>query len=146
MERQQWPDSQSGSATYFEDVEVEAIDDHTVKFTLPFVGVDMVARVSRGWGGGEVLMYSAAQFEQEGVEGIDKKPAGTGSYQYGGREQGQSIWFEKAPQPHWRGENPDFNEVEIRWVREEVSRLAMLLTNQAHIRASPPNLRWPNPR
>ena len=59
MERQQWPDSQSGSATYFKDVTVEAIDDHTVKFVLPFVGVDMVARVSRGWGGGELLMYSA---------------------------------------------------------------------------------------
>jgi len=115
LERQQWPDSQSGSATYFKDVTVEAVDDHTVKFTLPFVGVDMVSRVSRGWGGGEVLMYSAAQFEKEGVEGIDTRPAGTGSYQYGGRELGQSIWFEKAPQPHWRGENPNFKEVEIRW-------------------------------
>ena len=133
MERQQWPDSQSGSATYFKDVTVEAIDDHTVKFVLPFVGVDMVARVSRGWGGGELLMYSADQFDKEGVEGIDNRPAGTGSYQYGGREIGQSIWFEKAPQPHWRGENPDFYEVEIRWVREDVTRLAMLLTNEAHI-------------
>ena len=133
LDRQQWPDSQSGSATYFQDVTVEALDDHTVKFTLPFVGVDMVSRVSRGWGGGEVLMYSAAQFEKEGVEGIDTRPAGTGSYQYGGRELGQSIWFEKAAQPHWRGENPNFKEVEIRWVREDVTRLAMLLTGEAHI-------------
>ena len=104
-----------------------------MKITIPFVGVDMVARVSRGWGGGELLMYSAAQFEKEGVEGIDKMPAGTGSYQYGGLEQGLSIWFEKAPQPHWRGENPDFDEVEIRWVREDMTRLAMLLTEEAHI-------------
>jgi len=133
FERIQLPDSQSGAASYFKDAVVEALDDHTVKITIPFVGVDMVARVSRGWGGGEVLMYSAAQFEKEGVEGIDKRPAGTGSYQYGGREQGQSIWFEKSAQPHWRGENPDFNEVEIRWVREDVTRLAMLLTSEAHI-------------
>ena len=133
FERILWPDSQSGAATYFRDAVVEAVDDHTVKIAIPFVGVDMVARVSRGWGGGEVLMYSAAQFEQEGVEGIDERPTGTGSYQYGGREQGQSIWFEKAPQPHWRGENPDFNEVEVRWVREDVTRLAMLLTAEAHI-------------
>ena len=133
FERIQWEDSQSGAATYFKDATVEAIDDHTVKIVIPFVGVDMIARISRGWGGGEVLMYSAAQFEQEGVEGIDEKPAGTGSYLYGGREQGQSIWFEKAPQPHWRGENPDFNEVEVRWVREDVTRLAMLLTSEAHI-------------
>ena len=133
FERIQWPDSQSGAANYFKDATVTAPDDHTVKITVPFVGVDMVARVSRGWGGGEVLLYSAAQFEKEGVEGIDKRPAGTGSYQYGGREQGQSIWFERAAQPHWRGENPDFNEVEIRWVREDVTRLAMLLTSEAHI-------------
>ena len=133
LERQQWPDSQSGSAQFFSEAVAEAVDDHTVKITIPFVGVDMVARVSRGWGGGELLMYSAAQFEKEGVEGIDKMPAGTGSYQYGGREQGLSIWFEKAPQPHWRGENPDFDEVEIRWVREDMTRLAMLLTEEAHI-------------
>ena len=133
FERIQWPDSQSGAATYFVDAVIEAPDDHTVNIAIPFVGVDMVARVSRGWGGGEVLMYSAAQFEQEGVEGIDERPAGTGSYQYGGRQQGQSIWFEKAPQPHWRGENPDFNEVEVRWIREDVTRLAMLLTSEAHI-------------
>ena len=33
------------------------------------------------------------------MEGFDTKPAGTGSYMYGGRAQGQNIWFEKAPQP-----------------------------------------------
>jgi ABC-type transport system substrate-binding protein len=133
FERIQWPDSQSGATEFFKEAVVEAVDEHTVKITIPFVGLDMVARVSRGWGGGEVLMYSAAQFEKEGVEGIDERPNATGSYVYGGRKQGQSIWFEKASQPHWRGENPDFNEVEIRWVREDVTRLAMLLTSEAHI-------------
>ena len=47
MDRQQWPDSQSGSAPYFQDVRVDALDDHTVKFSLPFVGLDMVFGVSR---------------------------------------------------------------------------------------------------
>ena len=81
------------------------------------------------------MMLSKKQFDEVGVDGFDERPAGTGSYQYGGREQGQSIWFEKAPQPHWRGENPDFAEVELRWVREDLTRLAALLTGEIHIAA-----------
>ena len=80
-------------------------------------------------------MLSKKQFDEVGVEGFDQEPAGTGSYEYGGRVQGQSIWFEKAPQPHWRGENPDFAEVELRWVREDLTRLAALLTGEIHVAA-----------
>ena len=134
FERNQSPESQAGSANFFkETVSIEAVNDYEVKWTMNFPAVDMVAQLSRGFGGGEILMLSSAQFEQDGLEGFDQRPAGTGSYQYGGRKIGQSIWFEKAPQPHWRGENPDFEEVEIRFIREDVTRLAMLLTAEAHI-------------
>ena len=80
-------------------------------------------------------MLSKQQFDTEGVEGFDARPAGTGSYQFLGRESGQGIWFEKAPQPHWRGENPDFQEVELRWVREDLTRMAALLTGEIHVAA-----------
>ena len=89
--------------------------------------------MSRGFGGGEIMMLSKRQFDEVGVDGFDEQPAGTGSYQYLGREVGQGISFEKAPQPHWRGENPDFQEVEIRWIREDLTRLAGLLTSEIHI-------------
>ena len=127
-------DSQSGAASFFKDAnKVEALDDHTVKYTFNSLSIDTPAILSRGFGGGETLMLSKKQFDTEGVEGFDEKPAGTGSYQYGGRDYGQNIWFEKAPQPHWRGENPDFQEVEIRWVREDITKMAALLTGEVHI-------------
>ena len=34
---------------------------------------------------------------------------------------------------HWRGERPEFKELEIRLVPEESTRLAMLLGGEAHI-------------
>ena len=128
-------DSQSSAASFFGDATAVALDDYTVQYTFDGLSLDTPAILSRGFGGGEVLMLSKNQFDTDGVEGFDAKPAGTGSYQYLGREAGQGIWFEKAPGPHWRGENPDFREVELRWVREDLTRLAALLTGEIHVAA-----------
>ena len=129
-------DSQASAASFFRDaISAEALDDYTVKYTFGALALDTPAILSRGFGGGEVLMLSKKQFDDDGLEGFDARPAGTGSYQYGGRTPGQNIWFEKAAQPHWRGENPDFQEVELRWVREDLTRLAALLTGEIHLAA-----------
>ena len=126
-------DSQVSAVSFFDGATYTASDDYTVEIAFPSISLDAPAILSRGFGGGEIMMLSKNQFDSVGVEGFDEQPAGTGSYMYGGREQGQNIWFEKAPQPHWRGENPDFQEVELRWVREDLTRLAALLTGEIHI-------------
>ena len=129
-------DAQSSSAnTLLRNAEYTALDEYTVELSFPTIAVDTAAILSRGFGGGEILMLSKKQFDDVGVDGFDEQPAGTGSYQYLGREVGKGIWFEKAPQPHWRGENPDFQEVELRWVREDLTRLAALLTGEIHVAA-----------
>ncbi len=128
-------DSQVSARSFFDGATYEAQGDNAFQITFPSISLDTPSILSRGFGGGEIMMLSKRQFDEEGVEGFDEKPAGTGSYMYGGREQGQSIWFEKAPQPHWRGENPDFQEVELRWVREDLTRLAALLTGEIHVAA-----------
>ena len=128
-------DSQVSAQSFFDDATYEAQGDHAFQIVFPSISLDTPSILSRGFGGGEIMMLSKKQFDEVGVDGFDERPAGTGSYQYGGREQGQSIWFEKAPQPHWRGENPDFAEVELRWVREDLTRLASLLTEEIHIAA-----------
>ena len=128
-------DSQVSARSFFDDATYAAQGDNAFQIVFPSISLDTPSILSRGFGGGEIMMLSKRQFDEVGVEGFDEQPAGTGSYQYGGREQGQSIWFEKAPQPHWRGENPDFQEVELRWVREDLTRLAALLTNEIHIAA-----------
>ena len=127
-------ESQCSTCTLFREAEqITADGPYQITIQLSSPSVDVPALVSRGFGGGEILMYSDAQIKKEGFEGIDKKPAGTGSYQYGGRSIGESIWFERTPGDHWRGEKPDFKEVEIKWIREDVTRLAMLLTGEADI-------------
>lgn len=81
---------------------------------------------------GDLRMLSKAQWEREGLAGLDKRPAGTGSYRYVKRHLGQSILLQRVER-HWRGETPDFKELEIRLVREDVTRMALLFAGEAHI-------------
>ncbi len=135
MDRILGEDSQVSARSFFDGATYEGTDDHTFQITFPSIALDTPSILSRGFGGGEIMMLSKNQFDTVGLDGFDEQPAGTGSYQFGGRVPALSIWFEKAPQPHWRGENPDFQEVELRWVREDLTRLAALLTGEIHVAA-----------
>ena len=108
--------------------EVKVIDDYTVVFRMKGPATTMPYALSRA---GDLRMVSKAQWDQEGLEGFDQRPAGTGTYQYGGRQLGQSIWFERV-ENHWSGIRPDFKELEFRLAPEESTRLAMLLRGEAH--------------
>jgi peptide/nickel transport system substrate-binding protein len=109
--------------------EVKVIDDYTVVFHMKGPSTTMPYALSRA---GDLRMVSKAQWDQEGLEGFEKRPAGTGPYQYGGRRLGQSIWFERV-ENHWSGIRPDFKELEFRLAPEESTRLAMLLSGEAHV-------------
>jgi peptide/nickel transport system substrate-binding protein len=109
--------------------EVKVIDDYTVVFRMKGPATTMPYALSRA---GDLRMVSKAQWDQEGLEGFEKRPAGTGTYQYGGRQLGQSIWFERV-EKHWSGIRPDFKELEFRLAPEDSTRLAMLLSGEAHI-------------
>ena len=109
--------------------EVKAVDDYQVVFRMNRPTSIMPYAASRA---GDLRMVSKAQWDKEGVEGFDKRPAGTGSYRYLDRKLGLSITYERVDN-HWAGEKPDFKELEIRLVPEETTRLAMLLGGEAHI-------------
>ncbi|MGH8057635.1 MAG: ABC transporter substrate-binding protein, partial [Candidatus Entotheonellia bacterium] len=109
--------------------EVKAIDDHTVVFRMKTPAATMPYAASRS---ADLRIVSKAQWDKEGIEGFDKRPAGTGSYRYVGRQLGQSISFERV-ENHWRGEEPAFKELEIRIAREDSTRMAMLLNGEAHV-------------
>jgi peptide/nickel transport system substrate-binding protein len=108
--------------------EVKVIDDYKVVFRMKSPAATMPYAASRS---GDLRMVSKAQWDKEGIEGFDKRPAGTGSYRYVDRKLGQSVSYERVDN-HWRGEKPAFKELEIRISREDASRLAMLLTGEAH--------------
>jgi ABC-type transport system substrate-binding protein len=48
--------------------------------------------------------------------------------------------MEKAPQPHWRGDQPQFQEIEILWIVEDASRYAALQAGEIHIADLPLDL------
>jgi peptide/nickel transport system substrate-binding protein len=109
--------------------EIKVIDDYQVVFRMKNPSSTLPYAVSRS---GDLRMVSKAQWDKEGLEGFDKRPAGTGSYRYVDRQLGQSIAYERVDN-HWRGERPAFKELAIRISREDSTRLAMLLRGEAHV-------------
>jgi len=108
---------------------VKAVDDHQVVIRMKNPFVTMPYAASRAI---ELRAVSKAQWDKEGLEGFDKKPAGTGSYRYVDRKLGQFISYERVDN-HWRGEKPDFQELEIRLAPEDSTRLALILSGEAHM-------------
>jgi len=123
------PDSTAGSAPLWREAEdVKVVNDYQIVFRLkrPMSIIPYLA--SRA---SELRIVSKAQWDKEGLEGFEKRPAGTGSYRYVGRKTGISVEYERVDN-HW-GEKPDFKELEIRIVPEETTRLAMLMSGEAQI-------------
>ena len=106
------------------------IDDHTIEFVFDPPMVDGLRLFSRL--AGDMVIQSKAQWDAGGgvPAAYDDMPAGTGSYQYGGRKLGESIWYEKIEGEHWNGENPDFQELEWVWAAEQFTRLSQLLAGE----------------
>ena len=123
------PDATSATAPLWREAEeVKVVNDYQVVFRLkrPMSIIPYVA--SRA---GELRIVSKAQWDKEGLEGYEKRPAGTGSYRYVGRKTGISVEYERVDN-HW-SDKPDFKEIEIRIVPEETTRFAMLMSGEAHI-------------
>ena len=104
-------------------------DDYNVVFNFDPPMVDGLRLFSRL--AGDFLVQSKAQWDEAGGDpsAYDERPAGTGSYQYGGRRLGETIWYEKVDD-HWNGENPDFEELEWVWATEQFTRLSLLLAGE----------------
>ena len=123
-----------GELVYFQEVTYETVaeNDYEVVVKLSRPDSNFFAQFSRLQGGVEII--SKAHHDAEGdpvVIGEDAPIAGTGSYQYLEREQAQNIVFERTPD-HWRFE-PDFPELEIKFINEASTRLAALFNDEVHL-------------
>ena len=110
------------------DQTIEIVDANTVKFNLLAPSLDMEFFMTARQGNS--FMHSSAQFEAEGIEGWEAKTAGTNAYMFKKRVSGQYLEFE-AVDSHWR-KVPDFKGLRISYSREPSTRLAALLTGEAH--------------
>jgi peptide/nickel transport system substrate-binding protein len=131
-------DSTATLAPFWRTVEeVKPIDKYTVvfRFKAPSMPTNRYAFARSG----DLRISSKAQWDKEGVEGLDKRPAGTGPFIYSGRETGLNITF-KRNDKHWSGNKVDFEELEFRIAREDATRLALLLSGDVHIADLPREL------
>lgn len=130
------PDSTIVALNQLRAQSVAATDDFTVVFKFDKPRTDYAFMHA---GRGAMVIYSKAQFEKEGLAGYLRKPAGTASYQYVSRAIGSNVSFEVV-QNHWQGVKPDFDKLTIRYVAEPATKLALLLSGEAHIADIPREL------
>ena len=130
------PDTTLIGIAQLQDAAAEAVDERTVKFTLPAPQVDFL--FAHG-GRGSLVIYSKAQFDAEGLEGYDARPAGSGEFQYAGREVGQGLSFERVD-GHWSGDDALVERLELRFIAEPATALATLLSNETDMAVLPREL------
>lgn len=124
-------DSVSTMSPVWRTVTVDQVGDYEVSFNFETPYLDGLRLFSRT--AGDLYMLSKAQFDAEGMDAIDDRPAGTGHYRYLERSPGLGVSYELAETSNWPGETPDFPEFELKFITEDATRMAVLLAGDAHI-------------
>ncbi len=111
---------------------VEVLSEREAQVNLKRINVTLFRNISQFVGGFELM--SKDNFTELGdYPSLDEPPiAGTGPYQFVERSEGSYVRFKRVPYQHWRV-NPDFEEFEVRFISEESTRLAALLSDEIHI-------------
>ena len=108
------------------------IDDHTFTMKLARPQVDIASWWFNILSVSCNDVRSSAQFEAEGEAMFETGPAGTGAYQFVRRDLREFAEYEAVPYDHWRV-NPEFKHLRITSAPEDLTRLAMLLTDEANM-------------
>jgi ABC-type transport system substrate-binding protein len=140
IQRHVRPESVTADITFWkalvEKGTIEVVDDYKLVYHLPVARLNTTFYNSNArWN----VILSKAHFDAQGQAGVEANPVGTGPYQYVKREQGAYILYERVPYKHYRV-TPDFKELQIFFVKEHATRLAMLLAGEAHMTALPSDL------
>ena len=133
-------DSLQGSTPLFRSAirDIEKVSDSEVIFRLPAPTAELLPSMTQERSGFEIM--SDANLKASGAPTMGGTPlAGTGPYQFVERKQGTSVRFQRAGGAHWRAK-PEFPEMEFRFMKEPSTRLAALLTSEAHLADLPADL------
>ena len=129
----------SGSALMMEVIDGEESfsipNDHEITWNLnrPEATIGIWTSDMFQW-----LNYSKDHWDAVGEEGYAADPIGTGPFRFVSFSENSHIAFEKVDD-HWR-QTPEMNEIEFRYVKEDATRVAMLLSDEAHMSDIPRNL------
>jgi peptide/nickel transport system substrate-binding protein len=109
---------------------VEVVNDYEVVMHCQVVCLDWPFYYSSA---STVVIFSKAQWEQEGEMAYETHPAGTGPYLFKERAPDRYVLYERAPTPHWKWGVVDWKELQMTWTIEEPTRLAQLLAGETHL-------------
>ena len=87
---------------------------------------------------GSTVGVSKDYWDAEGIDGYQTKPVGTGPYRFLDQVTGASVTYERV-EDHWR-KTAEFEELQQLFTGEPATRMAMILTDEAHIVSVPRNL------
>src|SRR6266850_6785033 len=107
---------------------VEIVDDYKVVFHLKQAVPEFVEMICANT---DLVMESKARWDAGGKELYSQKVVGTGPFEFIERKVGSHVLYKRLEQ-HWR-HIPAYKELEFRWVPEDVTRLASLLSGEVHI-------------
>ena len=130
------PDSNIIGVSQLQAATATAVDERTVRFDLEAPQVDFL--FAHG-GRGSLLIYSKAQYDEEGLEGYQNQPAGTGHFRLASATVGQGMVFETV-ENHWSGQDALIDTLELRFIGEPSTVLAGLLSGEADIAVLPREL------
>ena len=109
---------------------IEVVNDHEVVMHCKVVCLDLLFYYSSA---SSMIIFSKAQWDKEGENSYETKPAGTGPYMFKERQLGRYVLYERAPAPHWKWGVVDWKEIQMTWSVEEPSRFAQLLVGESHL-------------
>jgi ABC-type transport system substrate-binding protein len=126
--------STSSIRSLMRNAELEIVNDHEVVFRWEKPDADALDFIANQVGGMEISSRADydAYPEDDKNNRIARPINGTGPYTFVSRAQDQNVIYKKLPSPHWRLD-ADFEEVELRWLSENSTRLAALLSGEVHI-------------
>src|SRR5882762_1100658 len=107
---------------------VEIVDDSTVIFHLKQAAPEFAENISAN---ADLVMESKARWDAGGKALYGQKVVGTGPFAFVERKVSAHVLYKRV-ENHWR-KTPEFKELEFRWVPEDVTRLATLLSGEVHI-------------
>jgi peptide/nickel transport system substrate-binding protein len=118
------PEEKALDASYYSIVErVEAVDAHTVTFTLKHPSMTLIPAMAATPTG--FLQVSPAAYKKWGKEELRLHPVGTGPFKLANWEQNRVIAFEKNPH-YFKPGLPYLDRLELRIMKDGITRVTAL--------------------
>jgi ABC-type transport system substrate-binding protein len=114
---------------------VQVVNDQQVTVNLGVVAPEFFDTISITQ---DLVMESKARWDSGGKDLYSQGVVGTGPFQFVERVVNQHVLYERV-EDHWR-KTPEYKELQFRWIAEELTRMAALISGEAQIAGIPRSL------